>query len=145
MRLWHIKLIPYLPKSQLVAQWRELNSIFVKENKHILINYVYDNKHALFTYTREVIKEMDKRGIEIKSVRNYDSYVIKTSKENGYWFQGKAYFKEHDFEYLTICYYNLKEKWMRGQKDFTRDMWFKIHNFYKEEIEKVKEALRNGN
>jgi len=31
MRLWHYELIPYLQKIQLLAQWRELNSIFAKE------------------------------------------------------------------------------------------------------------------
>ena len=43
MRLWHYKLIKegLLPDSQLLAQWRELNSIYVKEDKHILINYIY--------------------------------------------------------------------------------------------------------
>ena len=42
MRLWHIDLIPYLPDLQLIAQWRELNSIFKKQDKHILINYIYN-------------------------------------------------------------------------------------------------------
>lgn len=42
MRLWHTDLTPYLPKSQLLAQWRVLNSIFVKEDKHVLINYIYE-------------------------------------------------------------------------------------------------------
>ena len=27
MRLWHYKLIPYLPKKQLVSQWRECIAI----------------------------------------------------------------------------------------------------------------------
>lgn len=134
MRLWHIDLIPYLPKSQLLAQWRELNSIFVKEDNHILINYVYENKHALFTFTREVIKEMDRRGYKIKSVSNYNNYVIKTEKENGFYYSGKAYFAEHDNEYLTICYYNLKEKYIRGQKDFTKEVWDRLDKFYKEKI-----------
>lgn len=44
MRLWHIDLITnsLLPKSQLLAQWSELNSIFKKQDKNILINYIYD-------------------------------------------------------------------------------------------------------
>lgn len=42
MRLWHYELLPYLPKSQLLGLWRELNSIFKKQNNHILINYIYD-------------------------------------------------------------------------------------------------------
>ena len=40
MRLWHTELIPFIPKSQLLAQWRELNSIFVKEDK-TCINQLY--------------------------------------------------------------------------------------------------------
>lgn len=33
MRLWHIDLVKngLLPKSQIIAQWRELNSIFKKK------------------------------------------------------------------------------------------------------------------
>ena len=42
MRLWHKDLIPYLPKQQLLGQWRELNSIYVKQNRHILINFIYE-------------------------------------------------------------------------------------------------------
>ena len=43
-------------------------------------------------------------------------------------------FTEHDNEYLTICYYNLKEKYIRGQKDFTKEVWEKLDNFYKQKI-----------
>ncbi len=59
MRLWHYKLIPYLPKSQLLAQWRELNSIFKKQDKHILINYIYDyDKSYLINYSNEEIRKI---------------------------------------------------------------------------------------
>lgn len=52
MRLWHTDLIPYLPKSQLVAQWIELNSIYKKQDNHILINYVYNyGKEYLLYYS----------------------------------------------------------------------------------------------
>lgn len=37
-------------------------------------------------------------------------------------------------EYLTICYYNLKEKYLRGQKDFTDEVWNKLDKFYKEAL-----------
>ena len=43
MRLWHKDLIPYLPKKQLQGQWRELNSIYKLQNKHILINFINEN------------------------------------------------------------------------------------------------------
>ena len=41
MRLWHKDIIRFLPKGQLVSQWKELGSIYKNQNKHILINYIY--------------------------------------------------------------------------------------------------------
>lgn len=129
MRLWHIDLIPYLPKSQLLAQWRELNSIFRKQDKHILINYIYDYpKEYLWRYTANVVDEMvENRNINIKIWKNYDLYF----KDIG-WCYTNLRFKEHDNEYLTICYYNLKEKYLRGQKDFTAEVWEKLDTFYQQ-------------
>lgn len=58
MRLWHTELIPFIPKSQLLAQWRELNSIFVKEDNHVLINYIYEYpKEDLYIYTQIVLRK----------------------------------------------------------------------------------------
>lgn len=125
MRLWHYKLIPYLPKLQLVAQWRELNSIFVNHTNHILINYVYNYpKDYLYTYSNLVLNEMHKRKITIKSMDNFNKYFC----DNQYL---KRYFNEHNNEYLTICYYNLKEKFIRGQKDFSKEVWEELKNLCK--------------
>lgn len=92
MRLWHYKLIPFLPKSQLVAQWRELNAIFSKQTNHILINYIYDYpKSYLYNYTQLVINELKKRNYNIRKWDNFLSYfqdVPKTINEN-------KIFKEH--------------------------------------------------
>lgn len=136
MRLWHYKLLPYLPKSQLLAQWRELNSIFKKKDNHILINYVYDYPDAyLWEYTMSVIIEMQNRNYTIKSLTNADNYfegigsIPKTIKN-------LAVFPEHDHEYLTICYWNLREKYLRGQKDFTKEVWEKLDEFYKKEMKR---------
>ncbi|HKM30230.1 MAG TPA: pyrimidine dimer DNA glycosylase/endonuclease V [Bacilli bacterium] len=112
MRLWHDKLIPNLPNLQLLSQWRELNSIYVKQNAHILINYCYDYPlDHLFSYSKLVIEEMGKRGFNIRSFVNHDNF-----------FQNKVYgiidhlFPEHhNQEYLEICCYNLYEKLIRGQ------------------------------
>ena len=81
MRLWHYKIIPYLPNSQLIAQWRELNSIFKKQDNHILINYVYKyNKLELEEYTCLVLNEMIKRKIKIHSGDNFLKYFNYFSK-----------------------------------------------------------------
>lgn len=133
MRLWHIDLIPYLPKSQLLAQWRELNSIFAKQDKHILINYIYDYDGGhLGHYTARVINEMLVRGYNIRSYDNYNNY-FKYSKP-----LAEARYKEHNNEYLTICYYNLKEKYLRGQKDFTKEVWDRLDAFYQKKIKENK-------
>ena len=136
MRLWHYELLPFLPKSQLLAQWRELNSIFKKQDKHILINYIYDTdkywtKANLWEYTMAVILEMQKRNYKIKSLVNADNYfegIGTIPKKIKY----LAKYEEHDDEYLTICYWNLREKYLRGQKDFSAEIWEKLEKFYKE-------------
>ena len=82
MRLWHYRLIPFLPKSQLIAQWRELNSIFKKQDNHILINYVYEYpKEHLWNYTLMVIKVMKDRGIKINNWKNYASYFANVKQQ----------------------------------------------------------------
>ena len=141
MRLWHYKLIPYLPKSQLLAQWRELNSIFKKRDRHILINYIYDYpKTDLLYYTRLVIDEMGRRRYKIKSFEKSDAYFANVSINDHL-----AYFPadnpdfhpfevEHDEGYLLICYFNLLEKFLRGQKDFSGDCFDRMRRFVSSEI-----------
>lgn len=129
MRLWHYELIPYLPKSQLLAQWRELNSIFKKQDKHLLINYIYEYpKNDLYTYTIMVTKEMIIRGYKIKTRDNFYNYfgvdattyleTVKIPFEN-----------HHDNRYLIQCFYNLQEKFDRGQADFSLDTYNKLVKF----------------
>lgn len=126
MRLWHIDIIPYLPNSQLIAQWRELNSIYAKQDNHILINYIYNyTKTYLLDYSTAVLNEMHKRSIKIKSFDKYNSYFSGTHQSDR-----QLRYEEHDNEYLTICYYNLKEKYIRGQKDFSKEIFEKLTEFY---------------
>lgn len=126
MRLWHYKLIPFLPKSQLVAQWRELNAIFSKQTNHILINYIYDYpKSYLYNYTQLVINELKKRNYNIRKWDNFLSYFQDAPKD----INKNEIFKKHDDEYLKICCYNLKEKYLRGQADFSDEYYNNIKKF----------------
>lgn len=134
MRLWNIDLIEnnLLPKLQLLAQWRELNSIFKKQDKHILINYIYNySKDYLYCYTQAVIQEMCKRKIKIKSLDNYNNYFAKDV--NFYWNvlydEPNLRFKEHNDTYLLVCFMNLCEKYVRGQKDFTKECFNKLYDY----------------
>ena len=129
MRLWDYRIVPYLPRLQLVAEWRELNSVFKKQDNHILINYIYNYpKEYLLTYTNKVIKEMKKRNIKIKSYANYNNYF------EGIVEKKDMVFKEHNIEYLTICYWNLREKYLRGQKGFSDEEWRKLDDFYQKNL-----------
>lgn len=133
MRLWHYELIPYLPKSQLLAQWRELNSIFKNQPKHILINYVYEYpKNDLGIYSNLVIQEMLTRGIKIKNYKNYEAY-FKGLTFNIFDLKDYKPFKNHhNFNYLQQCFYNLEEKYERGQADFSQEQYEALCNvFYK--------------
>lgn len=133
MRLWHIDLIPYLPKSQLVAQWRELNSIFKKQDNHILINYIYDYpKDYLYVYAMKVTEEMRARRYKINSFTNFVTYFKGINLMDG--IPASLRYKEHNNTYLTICYYNLKEKYLRGQKDFDEKTWHRLDGFYKARV-----------
>ena len=133
MRLWHIDLIPYLPKSQLLAQWRELNSIFKKQDKHILINYIYNyEKKYLLNFATLVNAIMSVKGYKT-NLENFNNYFGETRFKHLFEIED-CIFREHNHEYLTICYYNLKEKYMLGQKDFTKEVWDKLDKFYKKEM-----------
>ena len=149
MRLWHYKLIPFLPKSQLIAQWRELNSIFKKQDKHILINYVYEyNKLELEEYTCLVLNEMIKRKIKIHSWDTFSKYFKYNPSDHsvdsiiGFRIQhmkdmlgGNKLFKNHHTNrYLLQCFYNLQEKYDRGQKDFSKEQYERLEEFVKNEI-----------
>ena len=132
MRLWHTELIPYLPKSQLLAQWRELNSIFAKEDQHILINYIYEYpKEDLYQYTKLVIEEMQKRSFQIRTMDKMERYFAHIQPNK----VAAPFANHHNAQYLTICYYNLLEKYIRGQKDFSKEHFDKLQAFYNEKQE----------
>ena len=125
MRLWHKDIIRFLPKVQLVSQWKELESVFKNQNKHILINYIYDYpKSYLYTYSQLVIDEFSRRGYEIKRWDNYNTYFEDCHEVNY-----DLSFDEQDDEYFEICYWNLKEKYIRGQKEFSKEEWDRIENY----------------
>lgn len=129
MRLWDYRLLDVLPRQQLLAQWRELNSIFKKKNNHILINFVYKYpKEDLKAYTILIIEEFNKRGYKIKKTDNMYNYFKNINvpyllfKQ-----QNKSIFKDKmDERYLRQCIYNLEEKAMCG--GITKEEWEKIYD-----------------
>lgn len=137
MRLWHYKLLPYLPKSQLLAQWRELNSIFKKQDNHILINYLYEYpKEDFISYSSMVIKEMQKRKYKVDK-SNYENYFGSMLLDEDWVhikYQSAPFKNHHNDRYLIQCFFNLEEKYDRGQKDFSKKQYDKLNEFVWNEI-----------
>ena len=133
MRLWHKDLITVLPREQLVAQWRELSAIAgnIKTKgtpNHILVNKVMNYPLTHFTtYAAAVRSEMTRRGY-----RTMDKVWEKIeSLDNGPRLPVYSIYSDWmNDEYWTICYYNLKEKWLCGGiKD---EDWQKIEEMDKQ-------------
>ena len=64
MRLWHQRLIHYLPRQQLLGQHRECCALRGKGwgKKHSVVNYVFEHPYSwLFYYHRLVLCEMSAR------------------------------------------------------------------------------------
>lgn len=138
MRLWHYRILPYLPKSQILAQYRELNSIYKKQDKHILINYIYEySKEDLYYYSILVIGEMIKRGFKVHNLQNLQQYFNLTDEvmylgipnADKFKLQNPIFINHHNDRYLLQCFYNLQEKFDRKQKDFTEEQYINLKNF----------------
>lgn len=134
MRIWHYKLIPYLPKDMLVSQWREC--IAIKRQwekgtlKHRLVSYVKDyDKRYLLNYVLLVIQEMNNRDINYQ--RKYWDEIISFCEDENFIRYGLMY-QEHNNKYLRQCYYNLEEKHDRGI--ITDSEWKLIEDNIKEEM-----------
>lgn len=139
MRLWHVDLLPYLPNSQLLAQKREVDLIWKdiaegKKTNHILINYIWeyeDPKAELFAYYLELYKEFTNRHFKFNSSKYCDVKAIERHP------LAHIFGRHHTRAYIEICYYNLKEKYMRGQKDFSDECFVKLYNYmYRIGVEK---------
>lgn len=130
MRLWEWRLLPYLPTSQLLAQKREIDLIWKdlangKKTNHILINYIWeydDYLTELGGYYWFLKTEFNKRGYVFKFSENF----INLNSYFGYYVPFKYH---HNNRYLVQCFYNLQEKYDRGQKDFTKDIFDKLYYF----------------
>lgn len=127
MRLWHQKLIPYLPRQQLLGQHRECCALRGKGwgKKHSVVDYVFTHyPEMLVAYHRLIMAEMKNRGYhpdESWDDCNYRGSILGV-EEN--WCDPKAIggyvinsilteetiYPEHDDVYLRECIENLRGK-----------------------------------
>ena len=138
MRLWHYKLIPYLPKDMLISQWREC--IAIKRQwekgtlKHRLVSYVMDyNKIHFYNYTTRVCQEMKKRNIKYQNKFLHEIMDFCNCVGNSLYPMDEFDYIEHSCRYLKQCLYNLQEKADRGI--ITPQEWQLIYDNFKEYLD----------
>ena len=135
MRLWHWRLLPYMPEAQFKGQLRELIAVmrmlrdFNKTN-HILINRVMEYPKAdLYGYFMEYAVEYEKRYGKRPSCtdefREFGEHEWTDCPFPGW--HGKAY--------LRVCMANLYEKYMFGygpsKAKITDEDWKRLTDGYK--------------
>ena len=127
MKLWHQKLIPHLPKQQLMEQYHELCTLRGEkwECEHSVTNYVFEHKiEMLIAYHYLVINEMQKRGYNPDKTWQNANYRGEALGIQENWcdyrkpiaialmaaHRGRMIYPEHNDEYLQECINDLKEK-----------------------------------
>lgn len=115
MRLWHVSLIEYLPRQQLLGQHRECCGLRGKGwgKPHATVNYVFKySPFMLYKFHLLVIKEMERRGYHADKQWLDYNYRGKVLGYAGYDTKGLALEKypEHDQKYFAECVDNLREK-----------------------------------
>lgn len=133
MRLWHEKLIPLLPRQQLLGQHRECCALRGNGwgKSHATVNYVFDHPFGLLVqYHYQVMQEMLHRGynpdaawfnpayrgkhcdpyvypkIETYTTSEYQSFVSPCGERIVH----KFVYPEHNDQYLKECLDNLERK-----------------------------------
>lgn len=120
MRLWHYALIKFLPRQQLLSQWRECvciaKSIHDKGTpNHILVNKIMDYPISEFNdYCNIVLDEMNRRGYKIrydtiKKLEGYTGFVLDAIRR-----YRRLFVSWHTHRYLNQCMSNLEEKFDCG-------------------------------
>ena len=141
MRLWHKDLIHYLPRHQLIAQWRECCAVcsnWVKKAtpNHLLVNKVLNYpKIEFYNYTMLIVQEMTNRNYKISKISlsnfkfNYSCIPNDNAKPNF-----KNLFENwHNERYLKQCLFNLQEKYDCG--GIPEDEWKLIQDNFDEYLD----------
>lgn len=121
MRLWHQSLLPYLPRSQILGQHREIAALRGKGwgRPHSTVNYVFNHSmEDLVAYHYIVIDEMKHRGYNVdpkwlsphyrgKKIPPSKSIMLPKVIEAK---SRKVVYKEHNNQYFMCCIDNLLAK-----------------------------------
>ena len=137
MRIWHYRLLPYLPDSQFKGQLRELTAIMRDwrdkgKTNHLLINRVMLYPKAelslYFTlYYWEYVRRYEKPTSQ-NIFMEFMTFPQEAVNPDAEIFKGW-----HDKGYLRVCMANLYEKhqYGRGSSRITQDEWQRLLDGYR--------------
>lgn len=123
MRLWHYKLLPYLPDMQFKGQLRELILILHDyrdkgHTNHLLINRVMNYpKEDLYDYFILYCNEYNNRyrkEVSLKYKKEFFQFVFGNTDKAIRGTHGDIFEEWHNKEYLRINMANLYEKYKYG-------------------------------
>lgn len=136
MRLWHYKLLPYLPEAQFKGQLRELVAILHRIKKkgtpnHLLVNRITSYPEAEFTGYFMIYAEEYKKRYEKPVNDVFKQEFLEYSDGISYWNPFEGW---HDDCYLKVCMANLYEKhyFAEGKSRITIAEWSKLLNGYEQ-------------
>ena len=152
MRLWHYKLLPYLPDLQFKGQLRELVAIMHDwrdkgTTNHLLINKVmeYDKAHLTSYFLRYRIEFQKRYHKEISYCDEFMSFAdfmygddftidFATGKIDSVRVKRDIFPDWHNKEYLRVCVCNLYEKYKFGvgKSKISQEEWDRVLRGYKE-------------
>jgi uncharacterized protein (TIGR02328 family) len=127
MRLWHQALIPYLPRQQLLGQYRECCALRGEGwgKKHSVVDYIFTHNPAkLVAYHYIIMEEMERRGYLPARIWDNPDWRGNALGEQVDWADrkevdqlwmninqiGQIIYPEHNETYLNECLDNLKSK-----------------------------------
>ena len=117
MRLWHVDLLPVLPRQQLLGQHREACALRGQGwgKTHSVVNYVFEHSYAwLYWYHCGVMDEMRRRGYKVEPKWGDCHYRGKAiGFEYSPFIDAKGTlqnYPEHNDAYLAECIKNLAGK-----------------------------------
>ena len=122
MRLWHEKLIPNLPRQQLLGQHRECCALRGNGwgKKHSTVDYVFIYEpYRLYLYHAKIMKEMKNRGYNIDMLWEDPYYRGKNCAPHDelslllydkHFVHEYPIYPEHNQIYLQECMDNLERK-----------------------------------
>lgn len=138
IRIWHYRLLPYLPDAQFKGQLRELVAIMRDwrdrgKTNHVLINKVmeYPKAELTFYFALYYRRYYERYGVNIK-FPIYQEFVDFGCEDIDKCSDVPLFKDWHNQTYLDICMWNLYEKHLAvGKSRVTDKEWARLCDGYK--------------